>query len=298
MHDRIGSEGFVTRPGERVPGRGPDVKASARSTGGGLTVMHVSVEVGPLKHIHACEDESLSVFTGGLFVECGEDEFAAGPGRSSSCPDSCRTPSARWTARPRSADRDAGRDRRVLRRAARRVEARAGADAFTRIRDAYGNSAGMNRRTGADRLKQARLLARRPLGENLRLLAFELLSGDHAAVAEVGQFGELVGPAGRSGCRGLLDVLPKGLVLGLRPVAWPVRASSCRGRSDRSARRAGEDQHEQHPQRLHTPGQVGAAEDVDEHHDEEPNPQHQQEELEDRPEGVQQGVRGFSIVET
>lgn len=131
--------GFVTRPGEGVPGRGPDVKASGRSTGGGLTVMHVSVEGGPPKHTHACEDESLYVFTGGLLVECGEDELAAEPGSfvflPRQLPHTFRaldgTATGLLIATPGGIDE-------YFAELHAASSAGAGADAFTRIRDAYG----------------------------------------------------------------------------------------------------------------------------------------------------------------
>src|SRR5438876_1051969 len=40
--------GYVVGPGEGVPDRTPDVKASGRSTGGSLTVMELAVAGGPL----------------------------------------------------------------------------------------------------------------------------------------------------------------------------------------------------------------------------------------------------------
>jgi mannose-6-phosphate isomerase-like protein (cupin superfamily) len=72
--------GFVVGPGEGVPDRGRDVKASGLSTGGSLTVMEIAVDGGPPRHIHTREDESFYVFTGAVHVECGDDRFEAGPG--------------------------------------------------------------------------------------------------------------------------------------------------------------------------------------------------------------------------
>ena len=72
--------GYAVQAGEGVPGRGSDVKASGRATGGSLTVMEITVEQGPPRHLHTREDESFYVLTGGLRVECGEDRFEAGPG--------------------------------------------------------------------------------------------------------------------------------------------------------------------------------------------------------------------------
>ena len=72
--------GYAVGPGEGVPDRGPEVKASGRSTGGSLTVIEITVDEGPPKHTHTREDESLYLFTGTLDVECGADRFTAEPG--------------------------------------------------------------------------------------------------------------------------------------------------------------------------------------------------------------------------
>jgi quercetin dioxygenase-like cupin family protein len=72
--------GYVVGPGQGVPGRGSEVKASGRSTGGHLTAIEITVAEGPPKHTHTREDESLYLLTGTLYAECGEDRFEAGPG--------------------------------------------------------------------------------------------------------------------------------------------------------------------------------------------------------------------------
>jgi quercetin dioxygenase-like cupin family protein len=72
--------GYVVGPGEGVPDRESEVKASGRSTGRSLTVIEVTVDEGPPRHTHTREDESLYVFTGALYVECGGDRFEAGQG--------------------------------------------------------------------------------------------------------------------------------------------------------------------------------------------------------------------------
>jgi mannose-6-phosphate isomerase-like protein (cupin superfamily) len=74
------TRGYVVGPGEGVPGQGPDVKASGRSTGGSLTVIEATIDGGPPRHTHTREDESFYVLTGTLDVECGNDRFRAGPG--------------------------------------------------------------------------------------------------------------------------------------------------------------------------------------------------------------------------
>jgi mannose-6-phosphate isomerase-like protein (cupin superfamily) len=81
MTDEHLIHGYVVGPHQGVPGGGPEVKASGRSTGGSLTVIEIVVDgQGPPRHTHTREDESLYVFTGTLAVECGKDRFEAGPG--------------------------------------------------------------------------------------------------------------------------------------------------------------------------------------------------------------------------
>jgi mannose-6-phosphate isomerase-like protein (cupin superfamily) len=58
----------------------PDLKASADSTGGYLTVFTLSVDGGPPRHAHTREDESIYLFSGLLEVECDGEEFEAAPG--------------------------------------------------------------------------------------------------------------------------------------------------------------------------------------------------------------------------
>lgn len=80
MPDEPVTRGYVVGPGEGVAGRGPEVKASGRSTDGSLTVIEVPIEGGPPRHTHTREDESLYVRSGTLEVECGDDRFQAEPG--------------------------------------------------------------------------------------------------------------------------------------------------------------------------------------------------------------------------
>src|SRR5262245_60464333 len=72
--------GYRVPAGVGVADRGPEVKASGRSTYGSLTAIEVTVTEGPPRHTHTREDESFYVFTGLLDVECGDDRFEAGPG--------------------------------------------------------------------------------------------------------------------------------------------------------------------------------------------------------------------------
>ncbi len=72
--------GYVLSRGEGVPDRGPEVKASRRSTGGSLTLIEFTIDGGPPKHTHTREDESFYVLTGVMDVQCGGERFEAGPG--------------------------------------------------------------------------------------------------------------------------------------------------------------------------------------------------------------------------
>ncbi|HVT70259.1 MAG TPA: cupin domain-containing protein [Trebonia sp.] len=73
--------GYVAGPGEGAAGHRPDVKATAASTGGALTVLESTVGEGggPPRHVHAREDECFSVLAGTVAVTCGDDAFQAGP---------------------------------------------------------------------------------------------------------------------------------------------------------------------------------------------------------------------------
>jgi len=62
-----------------APGQ-PDLKASAGSTSGQLTVLTFSLDGGPPRHTHTREDESIYLLAGRLAVECDGQEFDARPG--------------------------------------------------------------------------------------------------------------------------------------------------------------------------------------------------------------------------
>lgn len=70
---------YFLPPGEGVPGFGADVKAGRVSTGGGLTVIESRTTGGAPLHIHTREDEYFYVVEGTISVQCGEEEFEAGP---------------------------------------------------------------------------------------------------------------------------------------------------------------------------------------------------------------------------
>lgn len=73
--------GYVVGPEEGVEGYGVDVKASAGSTGGAITVMVASSTTGgaPL-HVHHREDECFYVIDGAISVEIGDERSEAGRG--------------------------------------------------------------------------------------------------------------------------------------------------------------------------------------------------------------------------
>jgi mannose-6-phosphate isomerase-like protein (cupin superfamily) len=72
--------GYVTGPAQGAPGEGPDVKATAASTGGALTVVESVVGQGPPRHVHDHEDESFYVLAGTVTGTFGDAAFEAGPG--------------------------------------------------------------------------------------------------------------------------------------------------------------------------------------------------------------------------
>ncbi len=73
------SRGYLVGPGEGVPNRSPRVKASRQSTGGSLTLLKLTIEGGPRRHVHTREDESFYVLNGTLDVRCGDDRFEVAP---------------------------------------------------------------------------------------------------------------------------------------------------------------------------------------------------------------------------
>jgi len=73
------AKGYVVGPGQGLPGRNPDLKASRASTGGSLTLLESRLKHGPPLHVHAYEDESFYILDGALMVTCGHDTFQAGP---------------------------------------------------------------------------------------------------------------------------------------------------------------------------------------------------------------------------
>jgi quercetin dioxygenase-like cupin family protein len=72
--------GYVLAGDQGLAPDRPDLKASAGSTGGQLTVFTLSVDGGPPRHTHSREDESICLFSGRLEVECDGEEFEAAPG--------------------------------------------------------------------------------------------------------------------------------------------------------------------------------------------------------------------------
>ncbi len=77
----IPTRGYAIGPDEGVPGRDPEVRCSAASTGGSLALYRTIVDgPGPPPHSHRHEDETIHVLDGHLEVECGPDTWRGGPG--------------------------------------------------------------------------------------------------------------------------------------------------------------------------------------------------------------------------
>lgn len=72
--------GYVIGAGQGLAQTRPDLKASADSTGGQLTVFTLAVDGGPPRHTHTREDESIYLLSGRLEVEYDGEEFDATPG--------------------------------------------------------------------------------------------------------------------------------------------------------------------------------------------------------------------------
>jgi quercetin dioxygenase-like cupin family protein len=77
--DRL-TRGFMVPAGSGLPHEVRGVMASGQSTNGAVTVMEITIDTGPPRHIHTREHESLYLLRGDLDVECGNERFRAGPG--------------------------------------------------------------------------------------------------------------------------------------------------------------------------------------------------------------------------
>src|SRR3954454_23310514 len=107
-------------------------------------------------------------------------------------------------------------------------------------------------------------------GEDLGLLALDLVGCDNSAVTQVAQLGQLVGRRLRT--RGLLDIVTEFPVLLLRLPRGPLVHLAAAGDQVDQDTDQRDEQHEQEPQRLRPTGQVMAAEDIDEDIDQNPDP--------------------------
>ena len=72
--------GYLLHANQGLAPAQPDLKASAGSTGGQLTIFTLSLNGGPPRHTHTREDESIYLFSGRLEVECDGEEFEATSG--------------------------------------------------------------------------------------------------------------------------------------------------------------------------------------------------------------------------
>src|SRR5215469_6043222 len=121
-------------------------------------------------------------------------------------------------------------------------------------------------------------------GEDLGLLALEFLGRNDATVTKVGELGQLIRRTLRAG--GILDIAAELLVLGLRVphlVLVHLAAADDQVHQDPDHR---DEQNEYEPQGFGPAGQVMAAEQVDQDGDQDPEPDHPQEDDENRPERV------------
>jgi len=69
--------GYILHANQGLAPAQPQLKASAGSTGGQLTVFTLSLNGGPPRHTHTREDESIYLISGRLEVECDGEEFEA-----------------------------------------------------------------------------------------------------------------------------------------------------------------------------------------------------------------------------
>ena len=73
--------GYHLAADETLPGRDPDVRCSARSTGGSLALYRTIVDGdGPPLHEHVHEDETIHVLQGRMEVDCGDERWTGGTG--------------------------------------------------------------------------------------------------------------------------------------------------------------------------------------------------------------------------
>ena len=71
------AQGYVLHAGEGVGGES-SLKASTKSTGGGMTVIESRTTGGAPLHVHTREDEYFYVLEGKLSVRLGDEMFEAG----------------------------------------------------------------------------------------------------------------------------------------------------------------------------------------------------------------------------
>jgi quercetin dioxygenase-like cupin family protein len=71
------AQGYVLQAGEGVDGES-SLKASAKSTGGGMSMIESRTTGGAPLHVHTREDEYFYVLEGKLSVRLGDETFEAG----------------------------------------------------------------------------------------------------------------------------------------------------------------------------------------------------------------------------
>src|SRR3984957_10239303 len=125
-----------------------------------------------------------------------------------------------------------------------------------------------------------------PLGQQLGLLGLELLLGEYSLVLEFGQLAQLRRRVRARGAGGLAHVLVEVLLLERRLLGRPVVHRAAAEDQVQEDAEEGEDDDEDHPERLGPAAQVVAAEDVEEHHEREPDPDDEEKEVQDRQERI------------
>ena len=73
------SKGYVLQADEGLPGTDASVKASRLSTAGVFTLIESRTTGGAPMHVHTDDDEFFYVVEGTITIQCGDDDYEAGP---------------------------------------------------------------------------------------------------------------------------------------------------------------------------------------------------------------------------